>query len=239
MTPTHLLNLGYPNRRLVAIADAATALRGRAIFREADFNRNQIRPAPASNRHSRIRDPWIHLFKVLFQFFRPNTELPPWRHEGLRNLHRSANPPNQSKVIVRRKPGASPVRLPFMLNQMQIRHEIEHARRIAQTRLLPAIFRIPASGVLRPQPVHDETKMPAALRIVRLTVAELRRPRKIQQIVIERPCRYRAGPCPRWRRCLRTLRSRTSGRRRRWQCAGSANQQTQKRDRQNLHIVVI
>jgi hypothetical protein len=97
------------------------------------------------------------------------------------------------------------VRLPLVLYQACGRNNVGVGLRISRAGRIAAMLRIVAVAVLRSQSVHHKPQLTSALRAVAVSRAELRRPRKIQQVKVE---------LPRCRLVLRTSSARSSSARR-------------------------
>lgn len=75
--------------------------------------------------------------------------------------------------------------VPFVLQQALVGVDITEGGWVGWAGGVGAVFRIAATGVLRPEAVEDECRMRGALNGVGMRVAELRRPREIEQVVVE------------------------------------------------------
>src|ERR1039458_6494159 len=99
-----------------------------------------------------------------------------------RDLYLSKRLLDGGKIILRPQPAAGAVRGPLMLNESAGRHDRQHALdRLLRYRLRGrAILRVRTVVVLRPQTMHDETKVPLEIALARRCIAgvggaELRR----------------------------------------------------------------
>ena len=77
------------------------------------------------------------------------------------------------------------MRLPLVLYQARRRHDIGVGLRIGWAGRITAMLWIVAARILRPQSVYHKPQVTPALRTVTVRRAELRRPRKVQQIEVE------------------------------------------------------
>jgi hypothetical protein len=97
---------------------------------------------------------------------------------------------NLCKIIVGAQPRACAMRLPLMLDQARGRNNICVGLWIGWAGRITAMLGIVAARILRPQSMHHKPQVTSALRAVTVGRAELRRPRKGQQVKIELPrCR--------------------------------------------------
>jgi len=86
---------------------------------------------------------------------------------------------------VGREARAGAVGSPLVTQKARVGVDVAEAYGITRSRLSGAVLRISAVGVLRPQTVKDEGWAARALSRVGVAVAELRRPRKIEEVVVE------------------------------------------------------
>lgn len=76
-----------------------------------------------------------------------------------------------------------------MCNEMEVRHDVKHLRRIREPRRIGAKLWTATVLKLRPESMDDESEVfsAAALRLRRVAVAKLGRPGQAQDIVVKFP----------------------------------------------------
>ncbi len=112
------------------------------------------------------------------------------------NFDRPICLPHRAEILVRREAGAGAVLGPFVGDQAQIGHDVEHGGWIRQAGRVRTLRRPLAVRVLRPQAMDDESRVGAiAFRAVAMIMAILRRPGEGEQVIVE--AASGCGRCPR------------------------------------------
>ena len=154
------------------------------VFRHAEGNGRQIIVA-AAHGHLLGAEFWIGLHKLSLHLLRRNREVLMRSDKTLGYFYRPECTSEKLKIILCVQSAAGSVREPLMIDQPGIRHDVRHLLRIRQARSSRTVLGISVDE-LRPQSVHNKAVMSRlALGLVRMRVAELRRPRNGEQIIIE------------------------------------------------------
>lgn len=119
------------------------------IFVQAQLDTLQI-IARASDHDAPLRQSWVGLLECRFNLPRAQRQLAARARKLSWNPGRCKRFPDSAEVSVGIEPAAGAVRCPFVLNQMQARHDVEHRGRIGQAGLGPAILRAATASVFRP-----------------------------------------------------------------------------------------
>src|SRR4051812_653385 len=172
-----------------AVADAFTGSRLQLLV-ETHIDSGQVIIA-ATHRQVLGFQLRIRPHELLFQFPRGDGKHLPRARKSRRDLHGFKRMPQLSEVRVRIKAAARSMRCPLMSDQSSVGHDVRNSRRIRESWRVRTILCI-SFCKLRPQPMHDESKLSGhAFWFRRMAVTKLRRPRERQHIIVE--CAWLSG----------------------------------------------